>query len=225
LKDGYLPVSIGSLMREKRRELGISQKEMAQELRINQSGVSDIETGKRKIDLDKLGVIISKLDIYLEDWRNILQPRQDATDSLQEGKQEVSGIKSDYREVPVYNVRVSAGHGEYQGIEVIKQQLQMPKLFLPENGKIGFVKVEGDSMFPTVNHGDHVAVEFDTGYTSDGLYLIRVDDAVFVKRLQREFGQIRIISDNQMYREQVVQHDDGQQFQLIGRVALIMRVT
>jgi len=48
---------------------------------------------------------------------------------------------------------------------------------------------------------------------------------VFVKRLQREFGQIRIISDNQMYREQVVQHDDGQQFQLIGRVALIMRMT
>ena len=225
MRDGYLPISFGSLMREKRRELGISQKEMAQELRINQSGVSDIETGKRKIDLDKLGVIISKLDIYMEDWRNILQPRQDATDSLQEGKQEVSGIESDYREVPVYNVRVSAGHGEYQGIEVVKQQLNMPKLFLPENGQLGLVRVEGDSMFPTINNGDYVAVEFSSGYTADGLYLIRVDDTAFVKRLQRKFGGIRIISDNPQYEEMQINHDDGNEFALIGRVTLIVRKT
>lgn len=160
-----------------------------------------------------------------QEFRNHFYNLRQEAKNVQEEQKVVGSRSSDYREVPVYNVRVSAGHGEFQGIEVIKQQLQMPKLFLPENGKIGFVKVEGDSMFPTVNHGDHVAVEFDTGYTSDGLYLIRVDDAVFVKRLQREFGQIRIISDNQMYREQVVQQDDGQQFQLIGRVALIMRMT
>ena len=171
------------------------------------------------------GKIESTFPSWTQELRNYFYELRQEAKNVQEGQKVVGSRSSDYREVPVYNVRVSAGHGEYQGIEVIKQQLQMPKLFLPENGKIGFVKVEGDSMFPTVNHGDHVAVEFDTGYTSDGLYLIRVDDAVFVKRLQREFGQIRIIRDNQMYREQVVQHDDGQQFQLIGRVALIMRVT
>ena len=223
MKDGYLPVSIGSLMREKRRELGISQKEMAQELKINQSGVSDIETGKRKIDLDKLGVIISKLDIYLEDWRNILEPRQDATDRLEE--KEVSGILSEYREIPEYNVRVSAGHGEYQGIEVIKRKLQVPQLWLPENGDIGLVRVEGGSMFPTINDGDYVAVEFGSGYTADGLYLIRVDDTAFVKRLQRQFGSIRIISDNPQYEEMKISPDDGNEFSLIGRVTLIVRKT
>ena len=54
----------------------------------------------------------------------------------------------------------------------------MPKMFLPENGQVGFVRVEGDSMTPTIAHGDYVAVEFDSGYTSDGLYLIRIVDLV-----------------------------------------------
>ena len=210
-----VPAKSGQEIQLARIKKNWSQTDLANHFGWGTSGqtlISRLEKGSTKTDEDKLRTILEFLKI-----------RQDATDDQED--QNISGILSEYRLVPVYNVRVSAGHGEFQGIEVIKQQLQMPKLFLPENGKIGFVKVEGDSMFPTVNHGDHVAVEFDTGYTSDGLYLIRVDDAVFVKRLQREFGQIRIISDNQMYREQVVQHDDGQQFQLIGRVALIMRVT
>jgi len=190
--------------------LGVDPTYLSHSIRLNRPPWSQIE---------------STFPSMLFELKSYFEKQRQGARSIQEEQKVAGSRSSDYREVPVYNVRVSAGHGEYQGIEVIKQQLQMPKLFLPENGKIGFVKVEGDSMFPTVNHGDHVAVEFDTGYTSDGLYLIRVDDAVFVKRLQREFGQIRIISDNQMYREQVVQHDDGQQFQLIGRVALIMRVT
>ena len=132
---------------------------------------------------------------------------------------------SQYREVPEYNVRVSAGHGEYQGIEVVKQELQIPKQWLPENGEVGLVKVEGDSMWPTIAHGDFVGVEFSSGYTSDGLYLIRVEDAAFVKRLQKEFNLIRIISDNPQYREMSVSPDDGSDFGLIGRVALIVRMT
>ena len=132
---------------------------------------------------------------------------------------------SQYREVPEYNVRVSAGHGEYQGIEHVKQELQIPKQWLPDNGKVGLVKVEGDSMWPTIAHGDFVGVEFSSGYTSDGLYLIRVEDAAFVKRLQKEFNLIRIISDNPQYREMSVSPDDGSDFGLIGRVALIVRMT
>jgi len=132
---------------------------------------------------------------------------------------------SQYREVPEYNVRVSAGHGEYQGIEHVKQELQIPKQWLPENGNVGLVKVEGDSMWPTIAHGDFVGVEFSSGYTSDGLYLIRVEDAAFVKRLQKEFNLIRIISDNPQYREMTVSPDDGSDFGLIGRVALIVRMT
>jgi len=130
-----------------------------------------------------------------------------------------------YRTIPEYNVRVSAGHGQFLGIEEIKQELQIPRQWLPVNGKIGIVRVEGDSMTPTISNGDSVVVEFDSGYTSDGLYLIRVEDSAYVKRIQREFGSLRIISDNPLYRELTVESNDGNDFGLIGRVALIVRKT
>jgi phage repressor protein C with HTH and peptisase S24 domain len=132
---------------------------------------------------------------------------------------------SAYRSIPEYNVRVSAGHGQFLGIEEIKQELRIPRQWLPVNGKVGIVRVEGDSMTPTISNGDSVVVEFDSGYTSDGLYLIRVEDSAYVKRIQREFGSLRIISDNPLYRELTVESNDGNDFGLIGRVALIIRKT
>ena len=149
--------------------------------------------------------------------------RQEARNNQEE--QKVAGFRSEYRQVPEYNVRVSAGPGMFQDSEHIKGQVQIARQWLPTNGKLGLVQVEGDSMFPTINHGDLVAVEFETGYTSDGLYLIRVEDSSYVKRLQREFGSIRIISDNPQYREMTVSPNDGNDFGLIGRVCLIIRKT
>ena len=136
-----------------------------------------------------------------------------------------NGLADLYRTIPEYNVRVSAGHGQFMGIEQIKQEIQIPRQWLPANGKVGIVRVEGDSMTPTISNGDSVVVEFDSGYTSDGLYLIRVEDSAYVKRIQREFGSLRIISDNALYRELTVESNDGNDFGLIGRVALIIRKT
>jgi phage repressor protein C with HTH and peptisase S24 domain len=210
-----VPAEIGQQIQLARIKKNWSQTDLANQLGWGTAGqtlVSRLERGTTRTDEDKLKTILELLEI-----------RQDATDRLEQ--KEVSGILSEYREIPEYNVRVSAGHGEYQGIEVIKRKLQVPQLWLPENGDIGLVRVEGDSMFPTINNGDYVAVEFGSGYTADGLYLIRVDDTAFVKRLQRQFGSIRIISDNPQYEEMKISPDDGNEFSLIGRVTLIVRKT
>jgi len=185
-----------------------SVQQLAEKIGLSQNTMWRIEKGNVRTSEENLNKLKEILNI---EWRK--KPT---------GKEEQ---KEGYRTIPEYNVRVSAGHGEFTGIEEIKQNLQMPKIFLPENGQVGFVRVEGDSMTPTIAHGDYVAVEFDSGYTSDGLYLIRIDDAVFVKRLQRKFGGVRIISDNSQYDEMTVSPDDGNDFGLIGRVALVIRKT
>ena len=210
-----VPAKIGQEIQLARIKKNWSQTDLANHFGWGTSGqtlISRLEKGSTKTDEDKLRTILEFLKI-----------RQDATDDQED--QNISGILSEYRLVPEYNVRVSAGHGEYQGIEVVKRQLQIPQIWLPENGQLGLVRVEGDSMFPTINNGDYVAVEFGSGYTADGLYLIRVDDTAFVKRLQRKFGEIRIISDNPQYEEMQISPDDGNEFSLIGRVTLIVRKT
>ena len=199
---------LGKLLKSKAKLKGLTQGDISRMLKIGQATVSRTLNGNTQISLENYLILCHELG---------LDPNDVSIEKTES--------KEGYRTIPEYNVRVSAGHGEFQGIEEVKQNLQMPKIFLPENGQVGFVRVEGDSMTPTIAHGDYVAVEFDSGYTSDGLYLIRIDDACFVKRLQREFGAIRIVSDNPLYREQTVQKDDGQDFGLIGRVALVIRKT
>ena len=207
-----IPKLFAEKIAERRKILGISQIDLGKQIGVSQAVFSRIEQAKTRVDIE----VIEKLcEVLGLDVSEALTPDQVKKPESKEG----------YRTIPEYNVRVSAGHGEFQGIEEVKQNLQMPKMFLPENGQVGFVRVEGDSMTPTIAHGDYVAVEFDSGYTSDGLYLIRIDDAVFVKRLQRKFGGVRIISDNQQYEEMNVAPDDGNDFGLIGRVALVIRKT
>ena len=207
-----IPKSFAEKLAEKRKMLGISQIDLGKQIGVSQAVYHRIEQAKTRVNIE----VIKKLcEVLGLDVSEALTPNQVKKSEQKEG----------YRTIPEYNVRVSAGHGEFTGIEEVKQNLQMPKLFLPENGQVGFVRVEGDSMTPTIAHGDYVAVEFDSGYTSDGLYLIRIDDAVFVKRLQRKFGGVRIISDNSQYDEMTVSPDDGNDFGLIGRVALVIRKT
>ena len=49
----------------------------------------------------------------------------------------------------------------------------------------GEVKVDGDSMAPTLNHGDDIMVDnrAAAGPLRDGIHVIRLDDVLMVKRL------------------------------------------
>ena len=51
--------------------------------------------------------------------------------------------------------------------------------------KLSIVRVEGDSMAPTLNAGDEILVDLgdSTDRLRDGIYVLRIDDAVVVKRL------------------------------------------
>src|SRR4051794_10289239 len=51
--------------------------------------------------------------------------------------------------------------------------------------RLSVVRVEGDSMAPTLNSGDDILVDLDDcdDRLRDGIYVLRVDDALIVKRL------------------------------------------
>ena len=68
---------------------------------------------------------------------------------------------------------------------------------------LSIVRVEGDSMSPTLNSGDDILVDlYDCGERlRDGIYVLRVDDALLVKRLAlNPMGRrVTIQSDNPAY--------------------------
>jgi len=69
--------------------------------------------------------------------------------------------------------------------------------------KLSVIRVEGDSMSPTLNAGDDILVDLSDGpeRLRDGIYVLRVDDTLLVKRLAiQPFGRrVTVQSDNPAY--------------------------
>jgi len=122
-------------------------------------------------------------------------------------------------------VKVSAGPGAVGFEELGKPYFAFDPRWLksltatpPSN--LSIVRVEGDSMVPTLNPGDDVLVDLgDCGdRLRDGIYVLRIDESLVVKRLElNPLGRrVTIQSDNPAYPDWP---DCGlNEFHCIGRV-------
>ncbi len=65
---------------------------------------------------------------------------------------------------------------------------------------LSIIRVEGESMAPTLTPGDDIMVDASDGIERlrDGIYVLRRDDVLLVKRLKRSglSGSVDIVSDN-----------------------------
>jgi phage repressor protein C with HTH and peptisase S24 domain len=105
-------------------------------------------------------------------------------------------------------VTASAGPGA-----VITEELGKPYFAFDERwlkaltpsapANLSIVRVEGDSMSPTLNSGDEILVDLGDAADRlrDGIYVLRIDDALMVKRLAlNPLGRrVTIQSDNPAY--------------------------
>lgn len=68
--------------------------------------------------------------------------------------------------------------------------------------QLAIIRVEGDSMVPTLSHGDDIMVDGSDGADRlrDGIYVLRRDGVLLVKRLACSArGSVAIVSDNKVY--------------------------
>jgi phage repressor protein C with HTH and peptisase S24 domain len=112
--------------------------------------------------------------------------------------------------VPVKRVavRASAGPGALVTGEIAKPYFGfdgrwLKALTATPASKLSVIRVEGDSMAPTLNAGDDILVDpGDTGdRLRDGIYVLRIDDALIVKRiaLHPVGRRVTVQSDNPAY--------------------------
>jgi phage repressor protein C with HTH and peptisase S24 domain len=105
-------------------------------------------------------------------------------------------------------VRVSAGPGAIVSEEEGKPYFAFDDRWLKAMtatpaSRLSIIRVEGDSMSPTLSPGDDILVDLgDSGdRIRDGVYVLRVDDALVVKRiaLNPMRRRITVQSDNPAY--------------------------
>ncbi len=107
-----------------------------------------------------------------------------------------------------YPVSASAGTGALDGLERPTAQLGFSKGWLEQLSRaepedLSIIKVEGDSMFPTLNDGDDIMVDRSSASrrVTDGIYVLRHDDTLMVKRItvNPSRGTLVVSSDNAAY--------------------------
>lgn len=112
--------------------------------------------------------------------------------------------------VPVMRseVRASAGPGAIAGDERGRPYFAFDPRWLKAmtaapSSKLSLIRVEGDSMAPTLNAGDDILVDLSAcgEQLRDGIYVLRVDDTLLVKRLAvHPVGRrVTVQSDNPAY--------------------------
>ncbi|ARC90961.1 peptidase [Vibrio coralliilyticus] len=127
--------------------------------------------------------------------------------------------------LPVYNVHAAAGAGslvesEHQiGVQMIP--CDWLSIYGLDEETASVIFVEGDSMDPTLNDKDRLLVDIRERPhpVSDGVYVISIDGAVYVKRLRWDIegGVYEVISDNPKHKNFQINHNNGRHFKIIGK--------
>lgn len=117
------------------------------------------------------------------------------------------GLPGRMRLIPRLPVGASAGAGALPDDEAPLAEIAFDEGWLRKLGAgsdaVTMIRVEGDSMAPTLGDGDDILVAMDESAGNrrrDGIYVLRMDDVLIVKRLAfRPDGRLSITSDNPLY--------------------------
>ncbi len=127
--------------------------------------------------------------------------------------------------IPVYAITASMGRGRFlDSEEVLKIVVFDPATLRDMNlsgSAHGIVAVyaDGESMLPTIPPKSIVFVDRNQRDLRDGVHLVRLEEMIYVKRLQRlPNHKVKVISDNSIYEPFEVDLKNGDDFEILGKV-------
>lgn len=127
--------------------------------------------------------------------------------------------------IPRYNVYASAGHGCDASQENYMHSMAFRKYWI--DNVLGLcakdlivIGVKGDSMEGEISDGDVILINTADKYLNNGIYVIRIDGDLIVKRIQKLPGnKIEVSSTNNVYRPfEIDLNNQPTDFGAIGRV-------
>lgn len=197
---------IGARLRFAREEAGLSRDHVIAlpEIGISRSTLQQWESGNTEASLetlDKLSKLYGVTPQYL-----IFGDKGNEVSTTSKVDYVVDRPDDDYEYVPAYDVEVSAGAGSVcLGESEATKHLAFRKHWLTARGlnvkSLAAMFTKGDSMTPTIPESAVVVINREQRTPLDGkVYVIRIDDRHYVKRIQWLIGGgLRLISDNKFY--------------------------
>lgn len=129
--------------------------------------------------------------------------------------------------VPRASARLCAGGGSFEVDAAIVGTHPMPFRWLSRLGSpshMVFMDVVGDSMEPGIMDGDTVLIDrANTRYADGGVLAVGVDDAIYLKRMEKTNNGVLLHSDNEAYTPMNIYGDEIDSLRVIGKVVWLCR--
>lgn len=238
--DGAHPVDnqkkiIGGRLKEARSALCLTQKELVSASGVPLPSLRDYELGNRIPGGDAVAALvragINANWLLTGEGEMLLQasvaPQADRPYSPAPLTAQEAPPATGYVALPLYNdVRAAAGHGAVVGHEHADDALMFKEDWIrfelgarPQD--LCLIRVSGDSMEPTLRAGDVILIDVRSCHPDrEGIYIMRLDGMLLVKRLQAlPGGKLKVSSDNAAFDSWTVSKTDvGSDLVIVGRV-------
>ncbi|MFB1078173.1 XRE family transcriptional regulator [Photobacterium damselae] len=202
-----------------------SIREFSRRCELSDKTIRDYLRGKSYPTLDRLSLIANASDksfVWLATGVDVNEQSQ----TLPVATEDRGLVK-----VPQYDLQASAGCGCMVISENPVAEFSFSQEWIDSQGLSGaaltVVPVHGDSMEPTLSDGDLMLVKIinEPSEARDGLCIIRIDDNIFVKRIQYDYleGTYLIASDNPQYKNFTIDQQYQDRFSVVGRVIRVLQ--
>ena len=201
-------------LKQLRNERGISQRQLAEFLKVAPSTISMYENGQREPNFE---VLESLADFFNVDL-NYLLGKTNKTTKIILDSESSKGIK-----IPVLGT-VPAGI-PITAVEDILDYEEIPKSW-ENQGEFFGLKIKGDSMYPTLENGDVVIVrKQSTADNGDTVVVMVNGDDATCKRYERSDTGIMLIPNNNAYAPAFYTNEEIETLPLtiIGKVVELRR--
>lgn len=221
--------AVGTRLKEARAALGLTQKELCSISEMPLPSLRDYELCKRIPGGEAVsGLVRAGINanwLLTGDGEMLLSsaPKMASGRPLMVCEEPAS-----YVAVPIYDdIRAAAGAGAHNGqVELADDAMMFKDDWIrlelgarPEN--LCLIRVSGDSMEPTLRAGDVILIDRSAGRPDrEGIYVLRLEDALLVKRLQLvPGGTIKVTSDNAAFEPWTINRSSPpSDLTIIGRV-------
>ena len=199
--------TIGDRVRQRREKLGLTQSELARQIGVSPQSIQQLESGEVKQPkyIFDLQVALKTDAGWLQYGKTEVLPKKY---SLRKPTSQIVEIEGDeFVSIPVFDVRAAAGSGALDEVEAVVAQAIYPRPWLraltPTSiGRLAVIKVDGDSMWETLHHGDQVLVDRTyLHFIKDGIYLLEMGEGLQIKRcaIHPTSRMLTVKSDNPAY--------------------------
>ena len=204
-------MTIGDRVKLLRQKKKMTQLELAEKLGYkSKSSVAHIENGR---DIPRsmvvtLADILETTPAYLMGW--------------EDEKPNASIPPSDkVHMIPIFG-SVAAGFGAYADSDILGYMpLVVENSYDVENTLI--IKVEGESMYPTICDGDKIVVRRQESVDNGRIAVVMIGDEAVVKRIECDKNKLTLHSINPMFSPRVIEGEALADCRIVGLVQQVIK--